>query len=225
MNFAALTTRVRVEGGFDTSGANTPLASVQQWINERYQDLVVTSQWQEEEISLGPTVANQSVYPVAQTVADLIALNVGQPGAIPGAGAPEYGRIGRREMWGLKSGTLRRGRAVAGVYSPSYDSTGIASIEIYPAPTTSGLAITGLAAMYPTLLANDNDTPVIPPERHQLIAYGAIATGLATVDERLDDAQVFEKMYEAGREELRREKNKRLSGGGPTQIRVAGYHF
>lgn len=63
----------------------------------------------------------------------------------------------------------------------------------------------------------------VPQEFEDDLVAGAIATGLARVEQRPDLAAPFERQFDARCEELRRLTIRKYRGSGPSTIRVVGY--
>ena len=207
MNLAELLSAVRDQGGFDVT--ETVATG---WINDRHAALVARAKYLQKEVSLGTTVSGQGEYslPDVANIVDLEGVLVGS--------AP-YERVGQRYLWERK---FRGG--TGNVFAPDFTTSGTLQIELYPAPDEDGTAITALAAVQPSALAASEDVPVVPPDFHKVIVDGAMAIGLERIDERLDEADRYHQLFEAGVMELIRRRNSRI-GSGPVQIQVAGKHF
>lgn len=204
---------VRVEGGVDTTTGAVSEATVKGRLNARYRRMVVRAKWRRGQVSLGQTVTGQAEYNIPTDVAVLEGLMVD--------GDPFY-RVGQTELWRLKAG---QATVAGGAFAPDFTSSGTERVELYPAPTTAGLAIEALATLRPSALSANGDTPIVPEEFHDAIVEGAIADLLARLDERLDQAPYFDQKFDAAVEELRRLKNSQTAGGNVSQVRVAGYHL
>ncbi len=214
MTFAALVTRVQVEGGADTTTSGVTAATVKARLNDRYRQLVSWSKWNMASVSLGMTVIGQAEYALPSNVVDLAAVKVG---------TTPYARAGQEDLWSLTAGRTRLG-GDQGIFAPDYTAAGVHQIELYPVPTAAGDEITGLASVIPADLVNDSDIPIIPEDFHYAIAEGAVADLLAFVDERPEQAVYFEERFAKAVDGLTRRKNSRI-GSGPSQVAVAGYHF
>lgn len=216
MNYGTIYRRVISEGGFDTSAGNVPLAQVQQWVAERYSELVLESEYLTETQTIGATIAGQSVYSFDN-------LNYDRLRTIA-VGGLRYTRLGAEQMLDLQAGRLGLAMDSDGAFSPSYGSDGTISITLFPGPTAPGAAITAILNAEPPALVADTDTPIIPPAYHVGIVYGAVATGLMLLDEDQQSAAGFEQKFENVKQQLARRRNKR-TGSGPVQIQLAGVHF
>lgn len=216
MNYGTIYRRVIGEGGFDTSTGNVPLTQIQQWIAERYSELVLESEFLTETIIIGTTVAGTSVYSFDN-------LNYDRLRTIA-IGGLRYTRVGAEQMLDLKSSRLGLAIDSDGAYATSYGSDGTISLELFPGPTVAGASITAILNAEPPALVADTDVPVIPAAYHVGIVWGAVATGLMLIDEDQQSAAGFEQKFENVKQQLARRRNKRM-GSGPVQIQLAGVHF
>jgi hypothetical protein len=216
MNYGSIYRRVISEGGFDTSAGNVPLAQVQQWVAERYSELVLESEWLTEQVQIASLVAGQSVYPFDNLAIDRLRLLA--------VGGLLYTRVGVEQMLQLKSSRLALDAAADGAYAPSYGADGTISVELFPGPTTSGATLLAILNAEPAALVNDTDVPVLPAPYHVGLVWGATATGLMLIDEDQQSAAGYEAKFEKVKAELQRRKNKRV-GSGPVQVQIAGVHF
>lgn len=216
MLFDDITLRVRTQGGFDTSTSNIAVADVQGWIQERYKQLVAKSKWRKAEITIATAVAGDYNYPLPLTVVDLEGLSI--------SGVP-YQEAGVDQLWRLRNGQLALGRGDNGYFGLEPLADGTQQVSLWPTPGSDqdGDAIVGLAALFPDPLVS-GASPIVPDDFHEAIVWGAIATGLATIDERLDSAGYFEQQFAGAVEELKRRTNSRVNTG-PVQILVKGYHW
>ena len=209
--FSDLVTTVKTQHGVDATDVEVKAA-----LNDRYVELVVRSRYRMAETAIGTTVSGTSNYDLPSTIADLDTLRVG---------SSQYHRCGQRDLWDLK---YDQGRwlayGVAGVFAPDWTSAGTPQVELYPVPSTSGDAITGLCAIEPTALSADSDVPAVPQEYHAAIADGAASRLILRYDERPDIAQGLEQQFQAAITALRARKNSRV-GSGPVQIQVKGFHW
>lgn len=205
MDAASIITKALSEGGFDNARSD-----VLSWLNERYKMMVVRSEFLRAQItSIGPTVAGQDEYTLADSVADLRALRVG---TVP------YQRVSLEDMWEIDGAYLRR-VGQKGVFAPAYGSTGTAKIRLYPEPDDSGDTIEAFVSLFPDALTDSaSSTPVVYADFHTGLIDGTIAEGLLRVEERADSALVFEQRFNDAVEGVRRRVNSRV-GSGPTMIR------
>lgn len=202
MTIAEIIAAAKTEGGLDATDAQ-----VQGWVNNRLRRLYAESLWRMQERSLGVTVAGTGRYAIPADVADIRRVTVG--------GTP-YSAASTEELWNLRAGTQYLS-GLGGVFAPGYDDT-TDYIELWPVPDTAGQQIVALAAAVPADLTL-SDTPAIPSDFHDLLVEGAIADGLARLDEHLQESDRWEARWTAGVERLRRRRNSRV-GSGPQQIRV-----
>lgn len=215
MTFAELIAAVRSEGGFDTSTTGTGETEVKRWLNQAYRRMVAHSRYRKAEQQLATTVVDQAEYALSDDAVELLKLKVGD--------AP-YRPVGQGQLWDLKVGDLRLGHGVRGVFCHDYSSAAVKQVEIYPAPSVAGTAITGLVALYPTALVNPGDLPIVPEDFHEALVDGAIGIGMRRTEEDHAQAQPYDDRLMAEAEKLRLQLNTRV-GSGPTQMRVAGYHL
>jgi hypothetical protein len=216
VTFDDITLRVRTQGGFDTSTSNIAVADVQGWIQERYKALVAESRWRKAEITIGTAVSGDPTYLLPTTVVDLEGLAI--------AGVP-YDPVGVDQLWRLRNNQLALERGSNGVFGLEPLADGTQQVSLYPTPGSdqNGQAIIGLAALFPDPLVS-GASPIVPDDSHEALVWGAIATGLATIEERLDSAGYFETQFATAIEKLKRRTNSRVNTG-PTQILIKGFHW
>jgi hypothetical protein len=102
------------------------------------------------------------------------------------------------------------------IYADGVDATGSSLISIWPAPTTGA----DITLRYLRDVADDqNGSPPFPDDLHQPLAEGAIAVGLARMDERFDSAGYFDARFTDGVQRLRKRRNTHIGRGG-TPIRI-----
>ena len=211
--FDELVEDVGAEGGFDVS-----VAMRGGWVNEVHQRAVAESQWQMQQLELGPTVAGTATYALPSNVADVAGLFTQD-----GAETPvPYGRASTEMLWAVKAGTSRL-TGSGGVFAPAFDDDAVPLIELYPAPTKTGVSVSALAAMIPAAMAT-GDSPVIPLDMHGDLKDGAIALGLLRIDERPDSAALFQARFDAMVAKLTKRKKSRV-GSGSSRMRVRGYDW
>jgi hypothetical protein len=200
--------QVRSQGGIDASSD-----VVRGWVLDRIDRLVSRSKYRIAIQSVGTTAVGQEEYALDEDIVDLAKLKVD--------GVP-YTLASIEELWDLKNGVAyTRGRGGGGFFAPSYGTTGDDSadgFEIFPAPETAGLGMRGLVALRPEVTP-DSSEPPIPREFHHYIRAGAIADGLALMDERIAEAGAFEEVFEQGVVELSKRRKSRI-GSGPQQIPI-----
>ena len=194
------------EGGIDATPAQGLV-----WANDRYRRLVAGSKWRKLFRDIGPTVAGQSRYAIADDVVDVLSVRV--------ASSAPYRLISIEELWELQSSASVRITS-RGLFAPAFDDdTNAEAVELYPAPDAAGESITALLAVLPPALAAD-DTPQIPEDYHLTgIKAGVVADGLKLIDEQHSEASVWEQEFQDSIERLRRRRNSRV-GRGPTAIRL-----
>jgi hypothetical protein len=209
VNFATMTTAVVQQGGFDTDASNTPTATVESWINEKYRELVARSLWRKILVDLGPTVANQAQYAIDADIVDIRALRLDS--------GRRWLRVSTEQLFDLQSDDAWLSRA-EGAYAPNFEADGDAVVELWPVPDTAGQAINTLSAVYPADLTGA-DVPKVPVDFHEAIVSGAIGLGLLRIEENAAAAAPYDLLFEAAVSRLTRRANSRV-GSGPTQARV-----
>jgi hypothetical protein len=200
--------QVRSQGGIDASSD-----VVRGWVLDRIDRLVSRSHYKRAVRAVGTTVAGESEYALEEEIVDLAKLKVD--------GVP-YTLASIEELWDLKNGVAyQRGRGGGGFFAPSYSSSGsdaAEGFELFPEPDTDGLDIRALVSLRPDVTP-DGEEPPIPREFHHYIRAGAIADGLALMDERIGEAGAFEEVFEQGVVELSKRRKSRI-GSGPQQIPI-----
>lgn len=205
LTFSDLIARVRNAVGDCTE------AEAKGWLNDRYRQMVARSRFRMTQTTLGTTNAGQSDYAISADIVDLESLMVG--GSVYNSDNPST-------LWNLKAGKSRLYSHVAGIFVSDPSSTGPSQIELYPAPSTSGVDITGLVALQPSDLVDGTDEPIIPADYREALADGATAIGLAQKDEKLQEADRYETRFWDAVEKLRVKAIGRI-GSGPARIRIA----
>ena len=208
MTGAAVITAILDEGGFDVS--RTVALS---WAQDRLTRANRRAEWNKKTVSLGNTVADQAEYTIPSDVLVLKDVDVG---------TARYTRVGPDRLAALKHAEY----SADYVYSPDWTTGAVEQIELYPVPSESGTAITGQAVVEPAALADTGaEITQLPAEFHQrVLVNGAIATGLARLDERIAEADRYEAEWASAVEEMRRLKISRI-GSGPVRFKVQGKHF
>jgi 8-oxo-dGTP pyrophosphatase MutT (NUDIX family) len=208
---AELVQDVLVDGGFDTTEAR-----VLRWLNVRHRQMVARAKCFRRTLELGPTVENQRDYAVPPEVVELTELVVA--GNVYGEGRHAdlaLGAAGR--LWISGNG---------GISTREDDASGSPKIALYPTPTASGEPITAQAVCLPPDLSVTDDTTLkVPANFQDSLVEGAIATGLARLENQPALAQPRLDAFEAACRELEQETAVRLRGtAAPVQIRIAGYN-
>lgn len=186
-----------------------------QAVNYGARRLASRSLWLQEVRELGPTVADQEVYPVGSDVIDVVGLEVG--------GDPQYKRLSLNELWKLKAGQKFLPRNLTGSFSPYPAANGVKQFSINPIPDTSGQAITALVAVTVARLSSGDALP-FPDDAEDAIKAYAKADLYDDVDEDPNSAQVQRAAGDAYAGELLR-RGKSQVGSGPTQMQLARAHF
>jgi hypothetical protein len=188
---------------------DTDTATAKGWVQERFDEMIDESGWSKNPVlSLSSTIAGTAIYTISTTVARLSTIIVG---------GQEYQPVGEQTLEDLRTSNLfltHLPTGTGGVFAPS----GTNAIELYPAPTTSGVAITGRVSLEAIDIV-DGTEPAIPRGLHTYLLEGAIALGFERSDERVDLAGPHEQKFQIGIDKLRRRTLSRL-GHGVHRIRV-----
>lgn len=206
---AELVQDVLVEGGFDV-----PTTRILRWLNTSHRTMVVRAQCFRRSLELGPTVALQQDYVMPAEVVELTEVVV--------AGFV-YGEGRHQDIANGAASRLWLGR-LGGISTRDDDSAGLPHLALYPIPTTSGEPITCMAVCLPPNLSESDDTTLkIPKHFQDALVNGAVAIGLARVENRPDLAVPKQQAFEAACTELEAQTRNRFRGRtGPVQIRVQG---
>jgi hypothetical protein len=195
--------------GFDVTAATAGRA-----VNEAVRRLASISKWVETEVELGPTVIDQELYEVDANIVDLSELIVGE--------AP-YLRVGQRQFFRLKAGTLRLSSDANGAFAPRFTSAGLKQFGLYPTPDAAGDTILGFASITPEDLTG-TEVPPFPDDLERAVLDGAKVVLYQDVDENPEEAAIYDDRFRLAAEDLRRRRNSRL-GSGPVQILKKGVHW
>lgn len=215
MLFDDIVTAVQVQGGFDISAADVSTATLQGWVNEVYKEVVAESRWMTAVETLAVTVAGQAAYDLPDSVVDVLGLSLADSSGNPGDWQP----VSLEDLWALQRGDLGLSGS-GGVYGQTAKADSTKQVQLFPAPTTSGAAITALVALVPVDLVNGK-TPAIPEDLHGRLVDAAIALGLLRVEKRPDLSQPLDARKQEIKDNLVRRRNSRVGSGG-TRIRVPG---
>lgn len=193
--------------GFDVT---VPQAELE--VQAAIKRVAAISQWLKAELELGPTVAGQAVYPLADTVIRLYDLLVGENNP--------YKRYDVRSLWDVKGGRAEL-RGEGGIYAERFAADGKSkSLEIYPAPEEA-TSLMGLASIVPADLL-PSDTLPFPEEHREAVLDFAVAKLYEKTDENPGQASGYEGRAKATAESLFLLGNAR-TGSGPHKIHVAGH--
>ncbi len=170
-------------------------------------ELNAEARWDEDQVSLGTTVAGQGEYDLTDTVVDFYSVLVG--------GVP-YVPCSARDIEEIDAGIstiLNYGPVPRGVFAPYPNATGDLKLSIRPTPDTSGTAITGRVILPITVSDWTVNNPPWPADFDQVCIDGACARGLRENDDRVDLAQLFRADFEKGIKRLKSRKSSRLQKG------------
>lgn len=209
---------VRDEGGFDKTSLATSETVILSWLNARYREMAAESGFLKGVRDLGPVVEGQTEYALPDSIVRVTRLRVGT--------SRPYAALALDDLWELHAGDAALESGADGAYAETWSSAGVESVMIYPEPSSddAGLAISAVCVVLPDALAAGDTGPAVPEDFHQSIVDGAIAMGLLRDDGSAGLAQPFEEKFQAAIVRLKRRGNARV-GRGPSQARVAGYHF
>lgn len=186
------------------------------WLSDRHRELIVESKWKfADSYSLGTTTAGTQTYtwPAGAVQFEWIEI-----------GGVRYFWATEEALDGLYEGTWQADTD-DGFYTQAADATGATKLlRLYPAPTASGVAITGRVLLSPADLDTSGSNPLCPDDLEQHLIDGAIATGELRAKKRPDVAAPFEQNFQAG--VLKLTKRRRLRGhSGVIAMPVRGFHF
>ena len=188
------------------------------FLNERYRRMVVEARWLTTEATLTTTVADQDAYQVTAGIENIQRVEIGGVNYYP-VGLDDF-----RSLSDTTAGTyVDDGRRV---FAEDYSSTaGDFYIRLYPAPDTTGDAITVISSGQPTALTDATTsagTPKIPDDLQSYLRDGLWADGYTFVDKNTANAQVHEQRYLEGIERLRRRRRSRTSHVRRVGVAVGG---
>ena len=103
----------------------------------------------------------------------------------------------------------------SGIYAFYVNSLGEAMLQLNPPQTGATI----LVRFVSDVADSRTSTPPFPPDFDQALVDGAVATGLARMDERFDSAQYFDARFIDSINRLRRRRHGRI-GRGAIPIRV-----
>jgi hypothetical protein len=211
--FSDAVAKVAAEGGFDSSSSSTSTTTILGWVVERVRSALAESKYRRVIRDLGPTVAGDGSYALTADIVDVRMLRVGS--------STPYAVASPEHLWEIEAGDRVLLAGTPGVFVGNFEADADATIDIYPVPSTAGQAISALVAVVPAAADLElADTIPLPDDVVERIAVdGAIATGMARVYARHDDAQAFEARYRDGVQVLARRANSRV-GGGAVQIPI-----
>lgn len=110
-----------------------------------------------------------------------------------------------------RSGNIRRA-----LYAEAWDDQGVQWLQLWPAPSVAAQII----LRYLADVSDDRaGSPPFPTDIQGVLADGAIAVGLARMDERFDSAGYFDAKFADGIQRLKRRRSSHVGRGG-TPIRI-----
>jgi hypothetical protein len=175
--------------------------------------LAAASHWIKAELELGPTVAGQAGYTLADKIVRLFDVVVGEN--------TPYGRRDIRILWDLRAGRTTLSGEEGGVFAERFDATGTKkTFDIYPTPEEV-LPILGLASITPDDLAAGETLPFPEQYRGAILDFARVEL-YEQSDENKALAESYEKRALSKAEGLFLLANAR-TGSGPWKIPVAGH--
>ncbi len=188
--WADIVTEVRTAVGDITD------ATARMYVLDRARVLNAEAKWLSAPETIGSTTADVGVYTVDSDVVDIEAVRVD---------GVRYIRVTQNQIWDLDdAGSGTRLTGGGGVFAPAFTAAGEPRIDIRPVPSESGLVIEARQVIpLPAPADWTAENPPFPADFDQDLIHGAIALGLARVDERIAEAQYFEGLFSAAIGRLR----------------------
>lgn len=207
---SGLVTALTDEASFDVTASQALT-----WLNRSWRTMLGRARAYRKTVSFGSTVSGTATYAAPAGIVELYSLEV--------AGVP-YARARHDDVyWDTLGRLVYTGQGERGLFYPDTTSNAVSSMTLIPAPTTAGLAMTGLAATYPPDLTSDTagDTLLVAyaDGRYEGIIAGAMAIGYSREGQQSLEAGAQGK-FDRDTEELRRDTKRRYRGPGPVQLRV-----
>ena len=199
MNYAGLIAEVRAQVDVTDDQAYA-------WLLDRARVLNAEAQWLLTEVSVSAVPGGATGQWEYQLPADLIKTEAVVINGIP------FRRSTLAQM-----DDARASRSARRIYSDAVDPILQGRLlALWPPPQGDVQIVLRYLRDVPDDRAGD---PPFPEDLHQSLADGAIATGLARMDERFDSAGYFEARFTDAVARLKRRRNSRAGRGG-TRIRV-----
>lgn len=205
--------RIRNEGGFDSTATNSDDSSILGWINEAYREMVTEAKWLKAVRTLTPISAGGSTYAIPDDVSDVRSVRISGTGT-------EYALVNLEDLWSLKSSAAYITPSVSGggAFTANYEADTDPYIELWPA--SGGVSVEALVSVIPSALGT-GDTPKVPDDLQPALIERAIAIGLDRVYSRPDLAAPKTAAFNEAKQKLTRRANSRI-GSGPKQARIYG---
>lgn len=213
MLVSEMISRIRNEGGFDSTATNSDDSSILGWINEVYREMVTEAKWLKAVRTLTPIDAGGSTYAIPTDVSDVRSVRIAGSGT-------EYALVNLEDLWSLKSSAalISPSFAGGGAFTANYEADTDPYIELWP--ETGGSSIEALVSVIPSALGT-GDTPKVPDDLQSALLEGAIGIGLDRVYSRPDLAAPKRAAFGEAKQKLSRRANSRI-GSGPRQARIYG---
>jgi hypothetical protein len=176
-------------------------------LNEGHTELCVRSEWTRASVAVGPSVADQAEYAVHASIYRPLRLAVNGAPWIPSD---------ERMVQRIQAGEIRWSQ----IWYLTHDSAGAEKFGLYPAPDTSGLAITAYSIVYPDTLEADDEF-VIPRDFHRAPIHYARSVSLGSSEDDTDRENVDAQIFDGYVARLRRHRLSR-AGRGPVHMGIEG---
>lgn len=185
--------------------------------NERLGRMVAESTALRAVVSLGTTTANVASYTLASNVVKVLKVTIGT--------SVYEGSATIEEFFDIAAGNATTDGYFYAILPDSDADMNTESIQFYPAPSTTGMTISGLVALRPAVIVYASATALpIPVNVHPALLAGCEAE-LADEEGRQDEASKGEIDFAAGIKALEGVANGRAKGSGRHRPRIAGYDF
>jgi hypothetical protein len=175
-----------------------------EWILDRARVLNAETDWLVEQTSWGATDPGADTYPLPDGLVKVEAITVG---TLPFKRSTPGGVDVARD-------TNQR----SPVYAESWDAAGAHYLQLWPPPSAPAIVVMRFLSDVPD---NRGGSPPFPTDLQGVLADGAIAVGLARMDERFDSAGYFDAKFADGIQRLKRRRHGHVGRGG-TPIRLVG---
>jgi len=205
-----LITALTDEASFDVTSSQALV-----WLNRSWRTMLRRARAYRKTVSFGTTTAGDATYDAPAGIVELYSMEV--------AGVP-YGRARRQDVYWNEQGNLSwTYQGETGLFYPDETASAVRQVTLLPAPTETGLALTGLAATTPPDLTNDASGDALlasyADDHHEGLIAGAMSIGYMREGNMLAKAST-DAVFNGETEEYRRDVKRRFRGPGPTQIRV-----
>lgn len=186
-------------------------------VNERLSRMVSESESLQAMVSLGTTTAGTASYTLPSNVVNVLRVLIGTQ--------PYEGSESLEAFQDIDAGLADTDGYFYAILPDADSDENTSSLRFYPAPSTTGTAISALVALMPSTLTYTSGTALpIPLDTHPHLLAGAKAE-LFDEEDRQDEAQKEEAVFAAGIAKLAKRVKDRAKGTGHHRMRMAGYDF